>query len=344
LSLVTIEAPPTLIKKPKSNKRMLEIVTDRDGLHVYINSSSLSVLQSCPRKAYYILHRELRSKYEAPALTFGTAIHKALEVFYAEPREGRIFPTTAIAMRKDFELLAFGGDIELTAQSNVFYRSAEAFLKAAAPLVDVDPADKRSMSNGLWTLGHYFENYQHDPYTIVCDAEGPMVERSLQSKIHSEDGLHIYVHGQIDVVLKNEAQGQICAADHKTSSQMGKDFYNRLKPNHQYSGYVWLAQQELGIDSDLFIVNGVEVKAKPKTARGSGPKFPRQITRRTVEDLKDFKDAIVYWTHQYLEWKEKDLWPIGSVDSCAMWGGCGFLKVCSQPENIRPNIIEAEYE
>jgi hypothetical protein len=69
-------------------KRMLEVTSDGSGRPVVsINPSSLNLLQTCPRKSEYVLHRHLVPLEKSAPLVFGTAIHAALEVFYSEPRE-----------------------------------------------------------------------------------------------------------------------------------------------------------------------------------------------------------------------------------------------------------------
>lgn len=340
MALITIEDPAGPKPKLDAPKRMMQVNTLDDGtVHVEINYSSLNIIMQCLRKAHYALDRNIGPKSENPATLFGSAIHEAMEVFYSAPREERILPPD---YKKNFELLAFGGEV---ADSDKFllYRTAKAFLKRAEPLSSLVPEDKRSLLNGLWILGHYFDAYLTDPYTVYSDESGPLIERLLSKEIHSEPGLKITVFGTIDVVLENIANKQILVTDHKTSSVVGNDFYNRLKPNHQYSCYVWLAQEMLGLTTDKFMINCLQVKPKPKTARGTPPTFPRQITTRTPEDIKDFKDAVVHHVKSFLKCKETGVWPIGTVEACTAYGGCTFLQICSSPNSIKENIISAEY-
>jgi hypothetical protein len=46
----------------------------------------------------------------------------------------------------------------------------------------------------------------------------------------------------------------------------------------------------------------------------------------------------------YLRWKERDRWPLGDVNACAMYGGCEFLDVCSAPAELRDNILDAKFQ
>jgi len=316
---------------------MLEVIRDGSQTLVRINSSSLSVIQACPRKAKYVLHEKWQAKAKSPALVFGSAIHKALEVFYAWPKAVREIPENFVAHA---DLMAHG---HAEPEKHFLYDAIAAFVRAAEPLRALPDTDKRSIASGVWLLGHYFKTYIADAYTTYIDADGPVTERQFCVPLMEDGVLRIELHGQIDLVLRNEATGEILPGDHKTSSQMGSDFFNRVKPNHQYTGYLYGAQQALGIDSENFMVNGIGTKAKPLTARGGPPTFTRQITKRTPEDIAEFKAAIWEATTSYLRWLDSDVWPIGSVDSCALWGGCGFLDVCSAPNSLRQNILESKY-
>lgn len=326
-----------VIQRTAAVKEMLSVDDSGPRTKIRINASSLSVIQACPRKSWYLLERKLRSSTESPAILFGTAIHKALEVFYSEPPGNRSLPK---GFKDSSNLMGFG---ESAPEEHFLYRAVEAFVKVAEPLRALPDSDKRSITGGIWLLQNYFDAYINDPYVVMSDAEGPITERTCSALLYEDREVEIEVFGTIDVVLRHQVTGDCLPADHKTSSVVGNDFYNRLKPNHQYSGYIWLAQKCLGIMSDQFLVNCLEVKAKPKTARGSGPHFPRQITKRTGEDLQEWSEVVVHAVKQYLGWRRANVWPLGSVDTCTFWGGCSFLEVCGAPQSLRENILSSKF-
>ncbi len=331
------EVKPTLTRD--KIKEMLTVRQTGAFREVRINSSSLSIILSCPRKAYYTLHRNLRSRSEAAALVFGSAIHKALEVFYSHPRTARTIPPR---FKEISDLLAFNPDAA-EEQTHFLYDAIKAFVAAAAPLAALPDGDKRSIPNGIWILQEYFKSYINDPYVIYRDENGPVTERTAEAVLHEEPGLRIILFGTIDAVLQHELNKNVLPTDHKTTSRLGSDFFNRLKPNHQYTGYLFLAQKVLGLETDEFMVNGIEVKEKPKTARGKGVSFSRQPTKRNETDMQEFKDAVIWATKSYLQWADTNNWPIGNVDACTMWGGCNYLEVCSAPDKLRENLLDAKY-
>lgn len=319
-------------------KEMMSVRQDGDQTIVKINSSSLSLLQTCARKSYYSLNQKWKSRLGSPPLIYGSAIHKAMEVFYEHTSKERNIPDNFEA---SVEAMAHGS---ASPEPHFLYSAIEAFIKAAEPLRNLPDTDKRSISSGCWVLSHYFKTYINDTYVIHSDSLGPIVERRFHIPYYDSPDLKIELFGQIDFALRNEITGEVIVGDHKTSSRLGSEFLNRIKPNHQYTGYLIGAHATLGVDGEHFMVNGIQVKARPLTSRGGPPSFTRQITRRTKEDFEEFKEALVDSVRSYLRWSATGIWPIGVVDACANYGSCQYLDVCSQPNELRQNILEAKFE
>lgn len=326
--------------KVTSKKEMLS-ASIRDGRwEVKINNSSLVILQECYRKAKYALKDGYFRDVQSDSLIFGVAFHAALEEFYkADPSE-RVLP-------KHFEkLMEFMGDGGVCAEEQDFLvlRAARKFIESAQPLSHLPSSDKRSIQNGIWILTEYFKIYKDDPYKILHDENGPIIERRIEYNLYDSKELKIDFFGTIDAVFQDIHTGDILVADHKTTSLVGQQFYNRLKPNHQYTGYILGAKKVLGIDTNKFLVNCIEVKSKPKTSRGKGPNFPRQITSRDEEDFKEFKDTVKFYVNMYVHCLMTDTWPQGGVNACAMYSGCQYHEICQAPNKIKNNIIEANFK
>lgn len=328
---------PELGRSTSEPKQMLSVAEVDGRTKVQVNYSSLDLIQTCPRKSYYVLERKLRTQNESPALLYGTAIHKALEVFYSHPARDRTMP-------KDFlkcaELIPSGVQ---PSEEHFLYSAVQKFCEVAAPLSALPDNDKRSLSTGIWTLFHYFQAYLNDPYVVYCDEAGPVVERRFSLPIYSGTDFDIELFGTIDAVLKHDHTGVILPCDHKTSSIVGTDFYNRLRPNAQYTGYLLGAQRVLGLSTDSFMVNCIQVKPRPTTSRGQPPHFPRQVTKRSAEDFVEFVDVVVFAVGNYLSWRRSHIWPLGPTNSCANYGGCQFLDVCSAPSSLRESIISNKF-
>lgn len=335
---IDVNLSESSLQIPKTEpKEMISVTKDGDKTRVKINSSSLGVVQECKRKAKYLLLEKWKSETEAPATVFGSAIHKALEVFYSGDPSQRKLPKL-----EDMELMSYGHKLEAE-KTDLLLQATRAFITKADPLKALPETDKRSIQNGIWILWYYFKAFIDDGYVAYVDENGPFVERQFTFQLYEDSGLIIDYFGTIDLVVKNIQTDALIVADHKTSSVVGNDFYNRLKPNHQYTGYLMGAREVFKLDTNQFLVNCLQVKEKPKTARGTAPHFPRQITTRDEVDFLEFKEAVVQATREYLYAKETGSWPIGHVNACSMYGGCSFLSVCSSPDSLRTNILKSKF-
>lgn len=326
------------IPRVERPKEMLSVSQLADGRTlVRINSSSLSIIQECLRKSHYSLNERWLGKNESPATLFGSAIHKALEVFYLADPSQRALPKF-----EDAELL-ISANPQLS-KDNLVLRAIAAFVERAEPLRELPDTDKRSIPNGIWTLWHYFKAYIDDPYVAFVDESGrPFVERSFSFTLHEDETLKIDYFGTVDLVVKHQKSGDLYVCDHKTSSVVGADFYNRLKPNHQYTGYLMGVRESFGLPIDSFLVNCIQVKARPLTSRGTPPHYPRQVTTRDQADYDEFRSVIVANVHNYLRGRQTGVWPLGQVNACAQYGGCQYLAVCAAPSTLRENILQSKF-
>lgn len=321
-------------------------VTDVGGVtRVRINFSSLAILQKCAREAQYSLIRGLKPQLENPALLFGSAIHKGLETYYCGERTERQIP---LKYEETMQMIGCG-QWDPAWSDSLLFRSARAFVEKAAPLAALPDDNKRSIFTGVWMLQHYFKKYLTDEYVIMRDEKGPVVERKFSMPIAEiKIGLvtvrTIELFGTIDFVMRSEVTGQILPGDHKTASSLW-DFYDKISPNFQYTGYVWATREALGYDTDKFLVNALQVKQPPKTARGSEPDFARQVTQRTQEDFDELRSAIIEATDNFLRYRNSGFFPMSASGACtAFYGSCRFRDVCAAPASLRESIIAAKFK
>ena len=337
--LVTFDSVPSSL--PLIPKEMLSIIQTPEGqTRVRVNFSSLSLMQECWRKAEYSLIEKLKLNIESPATLFGSAIHKALEVFYEGSRKEREIPSEFESIMK----MIGSGVWEESWGGSLIFRSARAFMVKAEALNHLPNDDKRSPQTGVWVLQNYFQTYKDDPYVVLRINDKPLVEEKFTLPIFDTEELHIEIFGQIDLVLKNEDTGVILPSDHKTSSRLDDSFYRRVKPNHQFTFYTWGCNDVLNLKTDAFLVNALEVKPPPKTSRGSPPKFLRQVTTRTRDDFDELKKVIITTVRTFLELKEEGFFPMTSPGPCANYSGCQYLSICEVPNSLKQNVIEAKYK
>lgn len=330
---------PTLLKAGPP-KEMISVREDGNKTFVKINSSSIGIIQECLRKAQYSLHEKWRIETEHPATVFGSAIHKALEVFYTGEMSERKLPSL-----DDMELMSYGHKVP-NEETDLLLKATRAFIEKAKPLESIPPEDKRSIQNGVWILHNYFKSFINDPYIAYVDESGPFLERTFTYRIYEDPYLIVDIFGTIDFAFKHIENGNVLCGDHKTTSSLNfndQSYFDRERPNHQYTLYSLGAQRVFGIKSNEFMVNVVEVKAKPKTSRGSAPHFPRQLTYRDEEDFIEVKDVVMKTVRDYLNARKNEVWPLGPIGACTSYGSCTYRQVCTAPKSLRETILNSKF-
>lgn len=330
MELVNVDLSQT--KKKSAPKRMLELSQLSDGRYlVNINNSSISVIQDCMRKAEYLLMRKLVNNVEADALTAGKAIHKGLEHWYSLPEHLRALTAQEI----EFSDTLTGGPLGKPSEPyETALDSINEYVKAASTLQTLDPNDKRGLANGIKIMKAYFAHYANDGFEIYRDDSGPFVERNFEFKLYEDTNMIINYHGTIDCILRNKNTGEIMVVDHKTTAALGSAFFNRIKPNHQYTGYI-MAAQRMGIETNQLMVNGIQV-AKTKC------EFARQVTTRMSDDFMELLAIAIDSSKRVIQAEEIGVFPM-NTGSCTGFGSCTYIDICSAPKAMRDKIISNQY-
>ena len=94
-----------------------------------------------------------------------------------------------------------------------------------------------------------------------------------------DTGLGFSYGGIMDLVV--EKNNEIFIVDHKTTSQLGAQFFSQFKPNNQISGYVWGASQLTNRRVSGAMINAIGV-LKNET------KFDRGWITRTPADIDEW--------------------------------------------------------
>lgn len=323
--------PAQLKSEPvvRPSKRMLKVERVGGKITVWINYSSLELAQTCLRKFHYKLNRKLTQATESSALAYGSAVHTILEHWYTLPTGERLLPKHQYERA---ELYACGHNLHEEAQGPL-ESIRRGVLRGYDTLKALPDDDKRSLMQLVKTMRSYFNHYADDQLVVATDEHGPIIERDFEFLLHEEPGLEIWYFGTIDVVLMNAATQLLMVADHKTTSILGKEFYARCKPNPQYTGYVLGAQKCLGLDTNLFMINGIQV--------AKNPQFARQVTTRNDDDFQELKLTVIEQASRILRAQEAQLWPMTSPNPCSMYGGCEYHKICEVPENLKEAVIRS---
>lgn len=335
MTQITVTDLPLIIGDKIPHEMLSSRIGDDGRTHIRINFSSLDILQTCKRRAFFALERNLVVSHENAAMCFGSSIHAALEVWYCSPRADR---RQASGKCDDFQSLLLANQSPDIASHGSCVRcsSVYSFLRTGEPLRHLPDSDKRSLSSGIDILNNYFDTYATDPFSILQDEIGPICERKFEFPILETSRKIVTFFGTIDSIFVNDVTKNIVVVDHKTTAALGTDFYNRIRPNFQYIGYVLAAQFVFGLKTNTFMSNGIQVA---KTVKG----LARQVTQVTEEDFQELRLSLDWATDDYLRCKALGVWPMSTPNACTQWGGCQFRPICELPTEMHENIIEAQF-
>lgn len=283
------------------------------GIERPLDNTALATYMACPREYYMamVLHR--RSDGGAsPALTYGKAMHTALEVRY----KGGNREVVEFAVRSKWQDHGAEGD----------YRTLERVL-----------LDYRKYCE------KWGETPDHEQGKTVGYPDEPMVEMSVDAM--SSGLVHPYA-GKIDRII--ELGGLYYVEDHKTTSRLDRNYYRSFELSQQMMGYTFLAQQLM---PSLKIV-GVRLNVIHciKTATNFERQLFTWTREQLAEWVENTSQWMHRLSADSLRWQEAGepgadgfRWPLAHFgdNGCARkYGMCSYHPVCSVAPPFRHRRLE----
>ena len=233
----------------------------------------------------------------------------------------------------------FGRCIHL-ALDDWFVHSNPATAKAAfvANFTEDPEDDKRTIKVGLKLLELYFEKYEQEPFKILEIEkvfEVPMGQLSVQG-----DWTLI---GRIDKIIEWDKATMVM--DHKTTSRLGYEFFNKIKPNMQFDGYI-IAARRLGYPKCDSVLLDALLTAKGLCIPAQLSKLTplaRDISSRTTEELDEYVHDIHEIVDDLRDCYMQDRWS-RNTESCCDYVECPYRKICKEEPAIREAIIAQDYK
>ena len=213
-------------------------------------------------------------------LTFGTAIHEALEYNYGSKENGR-------AEYAIDEIVEYFKDY-WTDLGNVVKGKNEGWWTENKDEFD------RHLELGEGMLRYYLPwAEEHDDFRVVALEHPFKVDTGLRARNpHTGDVLPVFYCGRMDMIVQKLSTGTYGIVDHKTSSRHeDEDYKSKLEMDEQVTRYMWAAeleaeQQGLEYNRVDFVYYNVLFKGYPKpptiTSRGV-PSVDRQNESTTAE-------------------------------------------------------------
>lgn len=287
-----------------------------------IDNTALSAYMTCPREYFYsmVLHR--RGGGRAPALVFGSAWHKALEVHYKT-----------------------GGDE--AAVNEAVIMSWEGHDAAE---------DYRTLDRVLLDYRKYREKIgvpmKEEEQTLGWP-EAPLVE--VAANVESGGLIHPYA-GLLDRIITMD--GLAYVQDHKTTSRLDKHYFRQYELSPQMLGYTHIAKQLLpGVR-----VVGVQINvshvltAKTEFHRQIVTFSPARVEEWTFNTnlwLRKLDADYAQFAEEQAQ--RPDALPGDGITESFMghygdnacsrkYGVCGYAAVCGVAARVRRRVLEQEYE
>lgn len=306
----------------------------------FIDNSTIELFNTCPRAVQYSKLNSRVTASNSAALTFGSAVHLALEYRYVtcanQPVDG-------------------------------FYNQDVAKLLASYyELNPVPVEDFRNLNWALETTKRYNDKYSLEEFSMMefnephackyCIHDGNeciwckgsreqrlMVELPFAIRLGEVQGTEIYYSGRIDLPVMID--GKLYVLDHKTTSVLGPTFFDDKKMSAQQKGYAWAMEQLTGHKVHGYIVNAIRAKEPPqyvtqgKESKYSGKKMSpetwwseglqRERFLLNEGELDEWKDNLLAQVEEFFWHYSRGFFPKKTAWCVGKYGRCQYFEVCS---------------
>lgn len=319
----------THIKPTGKLRKLFKRASDPDCFIFEIDWSSLESFLVCKRSSMWRLVFS-RSTYQTPALTYGSAMHAALEVYYRGLTQGLTH-------------------VELLPE--MFLAGEHHFMQAPPPT-----GEWRSYGQFCENLQTYLKEELTKPLYPLKIGDQPMVELPFAlplGEVHLdktlefteallvengvEDTQPLYVKkifivwtGVIDLVNTHNERTWI--TDHKTTSVAGDNLFKGYEMSQQFRGYQWAAEKILGEPIQGVVANVLAGRKPTKT--GKSFELLRRFYPYPRHRIDEWPDNILALVEDFIHSLQTGKFPEETQWCINKYGVCPYFDVCAEaPEN-----------
>lgn len=304
-----------------------------DGDYLFFDNSTLDYLITCPRSAGFKILDQRELADERWAMRFGGIFHNAMQVRYTDcPMLCANTPTEA----------------------NMLAGAQTEFEQTPPP-----PEQYRTLSLMTSLVKGYNQKYQVEDWDVVIANGKPLVEVPFliklgELKVPWRDKPYIIMYmGKIDLVVS--LGGQIYTLDFKTTSIMGKGFWEEMSVTPQFEGYCWAWWKQMKTLPTGYIVRAIRTRA-PLKRDDTGEPTSKRAKRRGDVEPDDFEEARHFVDEErLLEWEYNTMAIIsnfvtshyqGYLPAHKKWcvgkyGRCQYFEVCNLPLDNRQLLLHS---
>lgn len=286
---------------------------------ISIDWTMLSTFLSCEKKFYWRFVRDLVPNRTALPLMLGAAIHKGLETYYTSDHDA---VKAMCAICTEGKALGLPETIEEAKEE--------------------DDSKGRSIQLGCWIMSDYADYYGKDVFEVI-ETEIGIVIVLIPNKL-------TYV-GRVDAIAR--MLGRVYVLEHKTTSSLGYNFFDKFKLSYQASGYILGVKTTSSYDVAGAIINGLatsgvitpaaNVKNMSKE-EALGKRFGRAITNRSDQELNRDLQCIKDSAQRILRRVEHGDY-LMNPNACTMYRLCEYHQLCTTMDHdMMDSMIGGSYK
>lgn len=280
--------------------RVLEAITRP------IDNTALTVYQTCPREYNFSMVQHRRGDGRSPALVFGSAWHKALEIHYKTNGDARAVMDGVIDSWEGHDYAD----------------------------------DYRTLNRVMLDYEKYVAKYgipSEEPAPTVGWPDEPLIE--IASTISTEELVHPWTV-RIDRFV--DIDGLVYVEDHKTTSRLDKNYFKQFPLSQQMKGYTYAGQKLLpgrkvvGVRINLshVLTGATEFHRQLVT-------FSPSEIEEWVENTNNWMTRLA--TDYTLPAGAAFPGHYGDNGCSRKFGMCGYHPVCSSSPRVRQAVLERDY-
>jgi hypothetical protein len=284
-----------------------------------LDNTALQAYMACPREYWLSMVQHRRGTGLSPALSYGLAMHTALEHHYKS-----------------------GGNEDIV----------EMMVRAKWKKHDSSD-DYRTLDRVILDYQRYRKKYGADPSKEPAKTVGwpthPMVELSTNAV---GGGLIHPWAVKIDRIIELNGLGYV--EDHKSTSRLDKNYFKSFELSNQMMGYLHVAQQLVPSLKIVGVrINVIHCLSKETNFERMVLTFSPDQMQEWVENTNQWMERLnsesKYWYLQEEIAKLRDEpipFPIahfGDNGCSRKYGLCGYHRVCSVSSRIRHQMLENEF-
>jgi len=297
---------------------------DEAGREVF-DSTKLSAYADCEYLGKLQYEEHLAPQEPAVALVFGSAFHKAVEVWTQQRiMQPPCIDTTAVANAEAAFVEIWEHELPLEVREMLEFSG-----------------DKRSVGNFKRLFAGYRKKFPLEMYEAVlaCEQSFTLLLGTTPA------GREVGWSGVIDRIVR--WQDGIYYVDIKTSSyQLDDKFFDKFKLSGQMRGYTWAGQQLVGEEFAGALVQGVHVQAPLKTKTRAADELVQCESIPFVQSqLEEWRINTLHKIDSIHRAREIGYWERNYASRCsAFGGGCEMKRICWAPPEDQENRRQLHFK